>query len=138
RAGAGRRSAAADAWRRSRGCGRAPRGRHAGSRRSRRGRRGTTRAGASPRAPSSVRPDVVDLEVVELPRRAVAPEAAGIDVVDAGALEQRAQLRHVLLAQLLLDAVGAEPRELAAHVDARLVDRVAERIARVAADDEPP
>ena len=42
----------------------------------------------------------------------------------------------MLVAQLLLDAVGAEARDRAAHVDARLVDRVAERVARVAADDE--
>ena len=43
----------------------------------------------------------------------------------------------VLVAHLLGDAVGAERRDVAAHVDARLVDRVAERLARVAADHQP-
>ena len=42
----------------------------------------------------------------------------------------------MLVAQLLLDAVGAEARDRAADVEARLVDRVAERLAGVAADDE--
>ena len=42
----------------------------------------------------------------------------------------------MLVAQLLLDAVRAEARDRAAHVEPRLVDRVAERLARVAADDE--
>src|SRR4051794_23304259 len=78
---------------------------------------------------------VVDMEVVELPRRAVAPKLARLGS-DAGALEQRLQLRDVVLPQLLLDAVGAEARDAAAHVHVRLVDRVAERLARVAADDE--
>ena len=42
-------------------------------------------------------------------------------------------LGEVLVAHLLLDAVGAEARDRAAHVDARLVERVAERLAGVAA-----
>ena len=41
-----------------------------------------------------------------------------------------------MLAQLLFDAVRAEPGDLAADVDVRLVDRVAERVARVTAHDE--
>ena len=42
------------------------------------------------------------------------------------------------VAQLLLDAVGAEAGDRAAHVDVRLVHRVAERLAGVAEHDEPP
>ena len=77
---------------------------------------------------------VVDVEVVEPPRRAVAPELGRVDVVDPGPLEQLARARRrVLVAHLLLDAVGAEPCDRAAHVEARLVDRVAERVAGVAA-----
>src|SRR6185312_9771083 len=51
-------------------------------------------------------------------------------------LQQRRQLVHVLVAHLLLDAVRAEVGDPATHVDMRLVDRVAERLARVAADHE--
>src|SRR5215218_8089453 len=79
---------------------------------------------------------VVDVEVVEPARRAVAAEVGRVGVVDAGALEQRAQLGDVVLGELLLDAVGTEALDRAAHVEVRLVDRVAERVARVAADDE--
>src|SRR5579871_5604087 len=85
--------------------------------------------------PISVCPRVVAVEVVEAARRAVAPEA--VEAADAGAIEQLAQLGLVLGAQLLLDAVGAEPRDLAADVDARLVQRVAEAIAGVAAHHQP-
>ncbi len=42
----------------------------------------------------------------------------------------------MILAKLLLDAVGAKPGNVAAHVDMRFVDRVAERVAGVAADDQ--
>src|SRR3954468_13071371 len=84
----------------------------------------------------SVLAGVVDVEVVEAPRRAVAAEVRRLDVVDPGALEQRAQLGEVVVAQLLLDAVGAERLDAPAHVEVRLVDRVAERVAGVAADDE--
>ncbi len=44
----------------------------------------------------------------------------------------------MLVADLLLDAVGAEARDLAADVEAGLVDRVAEVVARVAADHQRP
>ena len=43
---------------------------------------------------------------------------------------------EMLRAHLLLDAVGAEGRDGAAHVDAGLVERVAEGLAGVAEDDE--
>src|SRR5215212_6005289 len=57
----------------------------------------------------SVRARVVDVEVVEPPRRAVAREVGRLAVVDLGALEKRRQLGHVLLAHLLLYAVSAQP-----------------------------
>src|SRR4051812_39088673 len=84
----------------------------------------------------SVLAGVVDVEVVEPPGRAVAAEVGRVGVVDPGALEQRPQLGDVVVGQILLDAVGAERLDAAAHVEVRLVDRVAERVAGVAADDE--
>ena len=101
-----------------------------------RSKRADSRRPGLPAAALISTPRVVDREVVELPRRAVAAEVRRVDVVDPGALEQLAHLRDVLVAHLLLDAVGAEPGDRAAHVEPRLVDRVAERIAGVAADDE--
>src|SRR5215211_3945082 len=76
----------------------------------------------------SVLPGVVDVEVVEPPRRAVAAEVGRVGVPDPGALEQRAQLGDMVLSKVLLDAVGAEALHPAAHVDVRLVDRVPERV----------
>src|ERR1700747_2941915 len=84
---------------------------------------------------ASLRAGVVDLEVVELPRGAVAPEVRRVER-EACAVEQRAQLGDVALSELLLDAVGAEPGDGSAHVDVRLVDRITECVAGVAADDE--
>src|SRR5688572_24353429 len=55
----------------------------------------------------SVLARVVDVEVVEPARRAVAPEVLRAGAGHAGALEQRPQLGDVLVAHLLLDAVGA-------------------------------
>src|SRR5437870_6079279 len=85
----------------------------------------------------SVRGCVVDLEVVELPSRAVAAEVRGIRV-DLGRGQEPGELRRVLLSELLLDAVRPEAGDGAAHVEPRLVDRVAERIPRIPADDEGP
>src|SRR5947209_13633537 len=65
---------------------------------------------------------VVDPEVVEAARGSVAAELARVDVVDPGPLEQPGKLRAMLVAELLLDAVGAEPGHAAADVEARLVD----------------
>src|SRR5436309_1164095 len=75
--------------------------------------------------------DVVDLEGVQVPARAVAAELADVDTADAAELEQGGELGAVELAQLLLDHVGADARDRAAHVDVRLVHRVAERVAGV-------
>src|SRR5215211_8431394 len=76
---------------------------------------------------ASVRPRVVDVEVVELPCRSVAFEVRRRAALHLGALQEPGQLGHVLLAHLLLDAVGAEGGDGPAHVQVRLVDRVAER-----------
>src|ERR671922_2182552 len=95
---------------------------------------------ALPSVSNSVMPligaGVVDLEVVEAPRRAVAAELSGVAVVDARPVEQVAQLAQVPLAQLLLDAVRPQAGYLPAHVEVRLVDGVAEGVAGVAAHDE--
>src|SRR5690606_23686649 len=76
-------------------------------------------------AAASVGACVVDLERVELACRPVAPEVAGVGIVDPGPAEQIAELRQVLLAHLLLDAVRSETRDPAANEQPRLVDRVA-------------
>src|SRR6266508_2255599 len=96
-----------------------------------------TRAGpGANRRWTSVGRCVVDLEVVELARRTVAPELPRIDVVYPGPRKQVGQLGAVLVAKLLLDAVRAKAGDLAAHVEAGLVDRVAQCLTRIAADDE--
>src|SRR3954447_26425662 len=82
-----------------------------------------------------VLPGVVDVEVVETARRPVAAELRRLRIGHAGAREQVAQLGAVLVAQVLLDAVGAEAAHRPAHVEPRLVDRVPERVTRVAAHD---
>src|SRR3954447_23746632 len=76
----------------------------------------------------SVLARVVDVEGVQAPGGAVAAELLRRGVGQAGALEQRPQLGDVLVAQLLLDAVGAQALHAAADVEVRLVDRVAERV----------
>ena len=53
---------------------------------------------------------VVDLEGVELAGRAVAPEVGGVDAGQARAARAGRAARRVVVAQLLLDAVGAERR----------------------------
>src|ERR1700761_8228612 len=74
-----------------------------------------------------INPYVVDVEVVQLPGRAVAWERrrGGVDV---GPLQQGPDLVDVLVAHLLLDAVGAQPGHAAADVEAGLVQRIAERL----------
>src|SRR3989442_3801963 len=86
--------------------------------------------------PPSVRACVVELEVVEPAGRAVAAEVRRVDAVDPGPVEEVAELGEVVPADVLLDAVGAEARDLAPNVDAGLVDRVAQGVAGVAAHDQ--
>src|SRR5262249_60905270 len=92
---------------------------------------------AGRRTRSSVGPRIVDLEVVELSRGPVAAEILR-SRVGLTELEQPGKLLEVLAPHLLLDAVGPEPRHLAADVDMCLVDRVAEVLAGITAHDEHP
>src|SRR5688572_6133868 len=81
---------------------------------------------------TSISIDIVDVEVIELAGRAVAFELGGIGV-HAGTLQQLAQLLDVMRGHLFLDAIRAEAFDLALHIEARLVERVAEVGAGVAA-----
>ena len=78
-------------------------------------------------------PDVVDVEVVELPRRPVAAELRRVGVAIPAPASSSRSCAEVLVAHLLLDAVGARARHRPADVQPRLVERVAERLAGVAA-----
>src|ERR1700751_1459470 len=81
---------------------------------------------------------VVDAEMIEPARRAVAAELAEIDLPrDAGFLEERVQLLAMLLLELFLDAVRAQALHRAAHEKARLVKGIAERLAGIAQHNEP-
>src|SRR5215213_452496 len=84
--------------------------------------------GAWPFVDISVRARVVDLEVVELPRRAVTAELSRVSTGEPGMFEELGELRAVLVPERLLHAVGTQFPDLAADIDARLVDRVAERL----------
>src|SRR6185437_15904214 len=93
-----------------------------GSRRSPRGRTWPTRAApdasrcrSPPKCPS-VRAEVVDVEVVEPARRSIPPKLGRIGIVDPGRVQQRADLGHVLVAHLLLLAIGSETGDAATHV----------------------
>src|SRR3954468_20752269 len=77
--------------------------------------------------PASIRIGVVDVEVVELPRRAVAAERFRISV-DLCLLEKLRELLEMFAPHLLLNAVGPEARNLAAHEELGLVDRIPERL----------
>ena len=79
-------------------------------------------------------PRVVDVEVVELARRAVAAELGRVDVVDPGARRAARAARATCSSRSSFSTQSAPSAgDRAAHVDARLVDRVAERVAGVAA-----
>src|SRR5829696_4871270 len=85
----------------------------------------------------SVRRRVAGGEVVEPAGRAEAAELGGV-VVEPRYGEQLRQLGAVLVAQRLLHAVGPERRHAATDVETGLVDRVAEGLAGVTADDQSP
>src|SRR5271170_6074864 len=94
---------------------------------------------ASPLPPPpyiSIAPEVLDMEVVELTSRPIAAELGCLDVVQLGALEQLREVLEVLCTHLLLDAVGAELGDRSANVQTRLIQRVAQRLAGVAAYDQ--
>src|SRR5271155_4712398 len=56
---------------------------------------------------------------------------------DAGAIEKGSNLLDIALRHLLLDAVGAQAGDGAGDKNLGLVERVAEIVAGVAADDQP-
>src|SRR5690349_24353959 len=86
---------------------------------------------------SSVAPGVVDVEGVEVAGRAVTAELARDDALDAGRGQKLRDLLAMLVAQLLLRAVGAQALHRAADVEAGLVERVAERVAGIAQHHPP-
>src|SRR6202035_5944441 len=87
-------------------------------------------------APISVAPEVLDVKVVERPRGPVTAKLGCLHVAHVGAPQQLSQLLEVLLAHVLLDAVGAEAGDRPPDVQARLVEGVAERFPGVAAHHE--
>src|SRR5262245_35312371 len=78
------------------------------------------------------------VEVVQLPGRGDPGDVARVDVVEAGRLQEALDLQDVLGGQVLHAGVGAERADPPRHVDHRLVERVAERLAGVAADQDGP
>src|SRR5690242_1731393 len=86
-------------------------------------------------ADASVAGGVVDVEAVQGASRAV-PGEAGRVVVAAGRAEQLGQLGQVLGPHLLADAVRAQRLDGSLDVDAGLVDRVAQGVPGVTADDQ--
>ena len=135
---ADRRSAAACAWRRRRGCHRCRcRGTaNLGQRMIVEGRRhraaacGIRRSGGLHQYAS----DVVDVEMIELARRAVAAELAGIDLPSSPARVQQLARARRLLSLCIGFSTQSAPRLFtsAADKEPRLVDRIAERFAGVA------
>src|SRR5690606_17080250 len=85
----------------------------------------------------SILVDVVDIEVVQAASRAVAAKIRRVGA-DPGLVQQRRDLGVVPLTHRLLDAVRTEAGNLAAHVQPRLVDRVAEMMTGVTTDYEHP
>ena len=104
-------------------------------------RRERTREGPRGGDPSplpSVRAGVVDLEVCRAGVPSRSAEVGWRVGVETRLLRVVGNLHHVLVSHLLLDAVGPEPGHRAPHVKARLVDRVAEGVSGVLADDQAP
>src|SRR5215813_11009231 len=86
---------------------------------------------------SSVRPQVVDVEVIELARRAIAPEIGDIDLAREPSLFQHLVERDlVLIAHGLGDAVRPEATGYPAYKKLRLINRISKRIAGVAEYDQ--
>src|SRR5258708_12791389 len=78
---------------------------------------------------------MVDMEVVELARRAIAAKAVRVGL-DLSPLQQGGDTGAILRIDILLDAVGAEARHPAGDEDLGLVERIAEVMIGIAADDE--
>src|SRR6266436_5702362 len=78
---------------------------------------------------------MVDMEVIEAPRRAVTPETSRI-ASNASTIEEGRNALDIARSHLLFDAVGAEAGDSAGDKDLGLVERVAEVMAGVATDDQ--
>src|SRR5437762_11317163 len=79
----------------------------------------------------SIRIGMIDIEIVELARRAIAPERFGVGL-DLGLVEKLCELAIMLIAHFLFDAVGTKARNLTADKQLRLIDRIAKRLRRIA------
>src|SRR5271157_2796637 len=84
---------------------------------------------------SSIFGGVVDVEVIEPPCRPVTPEPRRVGG-DLGIAEKGGDMPDIVLRHLFLDTVGAEAGDSAGYKDLGLVDRVAEVVAGIAADDQ--
>src|ERR1051326_5000250 len=78
------------------------------------------------------------VEAVQRARRADPGDVLGPDVPEARRGRELADPGHVRGGQLLDLGIRAQRADLAGHVDDRLVERVAERVAGVAADEHGP
>src|ERR1700691_4017797 len=74
---------------------------------------------------------MVDLEIVELAARAVAPEISRLGR-KLGLREQRLQRPAMLVGHVLLDAIRAQTGDAAADVEGGLVNRIAEMMPGIA------
>src|SRR5260363_21592 len=88
-------------------------------------KRGGVRCGGTDIVMASIGVDIVDVEVIEAPRRAIELEVIGARL-DAGPLQHGREDRAVFLRHRLLDAVGAQAGDAATHEQSGLIDRIAE------------
>src|SRR6266545_5635996 len=78
------------------------------------------------------------IEVVELACGADPGDVLRVDVVEACQLDEPLDLEDVLVGEVFDAGVGAERADPPGHVDHRLVQRVAEGLAGVTADEDGP
>ena len=78
---------------------------------------------------------MIDVEIVELTGGAVAAKFLG-PLLTPSLFEEPGKLFEVMGLHVLLNAIGAEAGDLAAHIEMGLIDRIAQRLAGIAADDD--
>src|SRR5882672_11281285 len=76
--------------------------------------------------PISVAPEVVGVEVVQLPSRAVTAKGHRVGILDPGSVQQSAELLEMFVEHLLLDAIRTETGHRAQDVQERLVEGIPE------------
>src|SRR5882757_1814205 len=76
------------------------------------------------------------MKVVEFASRSITPELGGIDVRDSCPPQQVRDDLMMFSAHFLFDAIGSKALDPAAHEQAGLVNRVAQRIAGIAEHDQ--